>query len=74
MNELKASERLPGIFPSFRRIPPVQGPPGLSGAMPLGLQLVNNLVEQIDGDIKIDRNNGIKYKISFKELKYKERI
>lgn len=40
----------------------------------LGLQLVNNLVEQIDGIIKIYRNNGTKYKISFKELKYKERI
>jgi two-component sensor histidine kinase len=40
----------------------------------LGLQLVNILTEQIDGEIKLDRTNGTKYKITFKELKYKERI
>ena len=40
----------------------------------LGLQLVNNLVNQIDGDIGIDGSNGTEYKITFKELKYKERL
>lgn len=40
----------------------------------LGLKLVNNLVNQIDGDISIDRSHGTEFKISFKELEYKERI
>ncbi|MBI5681305.1 MAG: PAS domain S-box protein [Methanobacterium sp.] len=40
----------------------------------LGLQLVNNLVEQLDGTIKLDKTNGTKFRIIFKELKYKERI
>ena len=40
----------------------------------LGLQLVNNLVEQIDGLITIDSNQGTEFKIIFKKLEYKERI
>ncbi|MEN6574551.1 sensor histidine kinase, partial [Methanobacterium aggregans] len=40
----------------------------------LGLQLVNSLVDQIDGEIKLDRNNGTMFKITFSELIYKERI
>jgi two-component sensor histidine kinase len=40
----------------------------------LGLQLVNNLVDQIDGKIELDRKDGIKFKITFKELVYKERF
>jgi two-component sensor histidine kinase len=40
----------------------------------LGLQLVNSLVKQIDGKIKLDISNGTEFKITFKELKYKERI
>lgn len=40
----------------------------------LGLQLVNGLVNQIDGSIDLDRNHGTKFKITFKELKYKERL
>jgi PAS domain S-box-containing protein len=39
----------------------------------LGLQLVTILLGQIDGEIKLDRNHGTKFKITFKELKYKER-
>lgn len=39
----------------------------------LGLQLVNNLVEQIDGTIELDSNDGTKFTISFKDLQYKER-
>ena len=40
----------------------------------LGLLLVNNLTEQIDGDITIYREHGTRYKISFKEQLYKKRI
>ena len=40
----------------------------------LGLQLVKNLTEQIDGQIEINRSHGTEFKITFKELKYKERI
>lgn len=39
----------------------------------LGLQLVNILLSQIDGEIKLDRNHGTEFKITYKELKYKER-
>jgi PAS domain S-box-containing protein len=40
----------------------------------LGLQLVNSLVNQLDGTIKLDRSQGTKYTITFKELKYNKRI
>ena len=40
----------------------------------LGLQLVNNLVNQIDGQIELDRNNGTSFKITFKESIYKDRL
>ncbi|EKQ53707.1 MAG: PAS domain S-box [Methanobacterium sp. Maddingley MBC34] len=40
----------------------------------LGLQLVNNLVNQLDGTLKIGRKHGTKFTIIFKELNYKERI
>lgn len=40
----------------------------------LGLQLVTNLVNQIDGDIELCRDNGTKFEIKFKEVKYKARI
>lgn len=40
----------------------------------LGLQLVNSLIEQVDGEIKLDRTHGTKYKIKFKELEYEKRI
>ncbi len=40
----------------------------------LGIKIVNSLVNQIDGKIKLDRTNGIEFKITFKELKYKERL
>ena len=40
----------------------------------LGLQLVNSLVKQIDGKIKLVISKGTEFKITFKELKYKERI
>lgn len=40
----------------------------------LGLQLVNSLVNQLDGTIKLDRSQGTKYTIKFKELKYEKRV
>jgi PAS domain S-box-containing protein len=38
----------------------------------LGLQMVTSLTDQIDGEIELDRNNGTEFKITFKELEYKE--
>ena len=40
----------------------------------LGLQLVNALVEQIDGNIKLLDDTGTHYEIIFKEPEYKKRI
>ena len=40
----------------------------------LGLQLVNSLTDQIDGKIELDSSHGTKFKITFQELVYKERI
>jgi two-component system sensor kinase len=39
----------------------------------LGLQLIKSLVRQMDADIKVDLKEKI-FKITFQELKYKERI
>ena len=40
----------------------------------LGLELVNNLVDQIDGTIELDKSSGTKFLIKFNELEYKKRI
>ncbi len=40
----------------------------------LGLQLVNSLTDQIDGEIELDSTNGTEFKIRFQELLYKDRI
>ena len=40
----------------------------------LGLQLVNSLVGQLDGEITLDTSCGTEFVIIFKELIYKERI
>ncbi|MDO9044015.1 MAG: histidine kinase, partial [Methanobacteriaceae archaeon] len=40
----------------------------------LGLQLIISLINQLDGTMELDRSHGTKYKINFKELKYKKRI
>lgn len=34
----------------------------------LGLQIVYNLTDQIDGEIKLDRSNGTEFKITFKDV------
>ena len=38
----------------------------------LGLQLVNNLINQIEGKLEINIDDGTEFKILFKELKYKK--
>jgi PAS domain S-box-containing protein len=40
----------------------------------LGLELVNNLVEQLEGTIQLNTNQGTEFIIKFKELQYKERL
>ena len=40
----------------------------------LGLQLVNELVKQLDGDIELNIDNGTEFVIVFKEAEYKKRI
>lgn len=40
----------------------------------LGLQLVNGLVSQLDGTLKVERNNGTRFEITFNRLEYSERI
>ena len=40
----------------------------------LGLQLIINLTDQINGDIELDRSNGTALKITFKELEYKNNM
>jgi PAS domain S-box-containing protein len=40
----------------------------------LGLKLVNMLIDQIDGTIELDRSQGTKFIIKFRELEYKKRF
>jgi len=40
----------------------------------LGLQLVSNLVNQLDGTMMINRKDGTEVKVLFEELKYKQRM
>lgn len=46
----------------------------LEDSKTLGLQLVNILLKQLDGKITLNQNHGTRFKIVFKELKYKKRI
>lgn len=46
----------------------------LDSSNSLGMQLVNSLVNQLDGSIKINRANGTEFNIQFKELIYENRI
>ena len=46
----------------------------LENSKTLGLQLVNSLVTQLEGELKRDLSNGTEFKIIFKELEYKNRI
>ncbi|MBP2046353.1 histidine kinase dimerization/phosphoacceptor domain -containing protein [Methanobacterium aggregans] len=40
----------------------------------LGMQLVMSLINQIDGKIEIERNDGSRFKLIFGKLEYEERI
>ena len=40
----------------------------------LGLELVKNLVNQLEGNLKVNGTDGTEFKINFKEVKYKERV
>ena len=40
----------------------------------LGLRLVNILVKQLEGSVELDKTEGTKFKIKFKELEYKKRL
>lgn len=40
----------------------------------LGLELVQNLVNQLDGEIELIQNDKTEFKIIFNELKYKDRL
>lgn len=40
----------------------------------LGFQLINSLVNQLDGQMKMDTNNGTTFTLKFKELKYNKRF
>lgn len=40
----------------------------------LGLELVNTLANQVDGELEVNRTGGTRFKIKFKELKYRKRI
>jgi PAS domain S-box-containing protein len=40
----------------------------------LGLQMANSLISQLEGTMEFSKDNGTKFKVIFKELKYKKRI
>ena len=46
----------------------------LENSKTLGLQLVNSLVNQLEGKLELDFSSGTQFKIIFKELEYKNRI
>ncbi len=46
---------------------------GINNLKSLGLLLVKNLTDQIDGRIYVNNNHGTEFKIVFKELIYKDR-
>ena len=39
----------------------------------LGLNLVKTLVNQLEGELTVDQNNGISYDVIFREMDYKKR-
>ncbi|MGB7969582.1 MAG: histidine kinase dimerization/phosphoacceptor domain -containing protein [Methanobacterium sp.] len=45
----------------------------LDNTSTLGLNLVKTLVNQLEGELTIDQNNGISYDVIFREMHYKER-
>lgn len=47
---------------------------GFRQAQSFGLQIVNLLVDQLEGTIELDRMNGTAFTVTFKELKYVPRV
>jgi len=45
-----------------------------NNAETLGLQLTNSLISQLEGAMEFSKDKGTKFKVSFKELKYRKRI
>ena len=45
----------------------------MNNPVSFGLQLVNTLVQQMNGQIEIDRNNGTVFKIRLKCSKYNKK-
>ena len=46
----------------------------LESSKTLGLQLVNSLINQLDGRLELDTDHGTEFKIIFQELEYENRI
>lgn len=46
----------------------------VQSAETFGLQLVNLLLQQLDGSIEVARNGGTRWVVLFRELKYKPRF
>ena len=46
----------------------------IEDAESLGLQLVSTLVEQLDGELQLERADGTNFQITFSELCYEERV
>ena len=46
----------------------------LKNTATLGLRLVYNLINQLEGSIELNKTNGALFKIAFSKLKYKKRI
>jgi two-component sensor histidine kinase len=46
----------------------------LESSKTLGLQLVNSLINQLDGKLEVDTSQGTKFKIIFQEIEYKNRM
>ncbi|MCK9151861.1 sensor histidine kinase [Methanobacterium alcaliphilum] len=46
----------------------------LENSTSLGIQIIRSLINQIDGELKIKKDNGTEFIITFKELDYNERF
>ena len=52
----------------------ISGDLDLESSKTLGLQLVNSLINQLDGRLELDTNHGTNFKIIFQEIEYENRI
>jgi PAS domain S-box-containing protein len=63
MINFKVSDNGSGIPDNFQ----------LENTTTLGLNLVKTLVNQLEGELTVEHNNGISYDVNFKEIEYKKR-